>query len=106
MLRYHILVSKKGVRVASQYWSNDSKTQMQVPDEYPSSPPLPARLCTRVRVCVRAAGTENLMRARKHFSQSVDLLKTGNARGLHGLCQTCASLASCEVGENYGIVAV
>lgn len=38
------------------------------------------------------------MRARKHFSQSVDLLKTGNARGLHGLCQTCASLASCKVG--------
>ncbi|CAM9935117.1 unnamed protein product [Pylaiella littoralis] len=41
-------------------------------------------------------GAENLMRARKYFSQSVDLLKTGNARGLHGLCQTCASLASCK----------
>ncbi|CAN0515498.1 unnamed protein product, partial [Laminaria digitata] len=44
---------------------------------------------------------DNLMRARKHFSQSVDLLKSGNARGLHGLCQTCASLASCKVWYIY-----
>lgn len=43
------------------------------------------------------SGAENLMRARKHFSQSVDLLKSGNARGLLGLCQTCASLATCKV---------
>eukprot|EP00904_Undaria_pinnatifida_P007350 jgi/Undpi1/3745/HiC_scaffold_16.g07114.m1 len=30
------------------------------------------------------------------LGESVDLLKAGNARALHGLCQTCASLASCK----------
>eukprot|EP00752_Nemacystus_decipiens_P009223 g8238.t1 len=50
--------------------------------------------CRLGEVYYTMGGAENLLRARKHFSQSVDLLKAGNARGLHGLCQTCASLAS------------
>ena len=62
----------------------------------PSSHP-PIRPPTTPLLRSPPAGAENLLRARKHFSQSVDLLKAGNARGLHGLCQACASLASCKV---------
>lgn len=56
-------------------------------------------VCTLLVIAARSLilGGDNLMRARKHFSQSVDLLKSGNARGLHGLCQACTSLATCKV---------
>ncbi|CAM9676795.1 unnamed protein product [Ectocarpus sp. 12 AP-2014] len=55
--------------------------------------------CRLGEVYYTMGGAENLMRARKHFSQSVDLLKAGNARGLHGLCQTCASLAAVKTSS-------
>ena len=38
-------------------------------------------------------GPKQLLAARKHFAQSLDLKRAGNARALHGLCGCCAAIA-------------
>ena len=38
-------------------------------------------------------GPRQLLAARKHFAQSLDLKRAGNARALHGLCGACAAIA-------------
>ncbi|CAM9464663.1 unnamed protein product [Choristocarpus tenellus] len=60
------------------------------------SPSDPLVHCRLGEVYFTLGGGENLMRARKHLAQSVDLKKAGNARALHGLCQACVALVSCK----------
>ncbi|CAM9898709.1 unnamed protein product [Discosporangium mesarthrocarpum] len=59
-----------------------------------ASPSDPLLHCRLGELYYTQGGAVNLMRARKHLSQSVDLKKVGNARALHGLCQACVALAS------------
>jgi ER membrane protein complex subunit 2 len=49
--------------------------------------------CRLAELYYTMGGSEGLRKARKHFSQSLELTKN-NARALHGLCVTCAAMAA------------
>jgi ER membrane protein complex subunit 2 len=49
--------------------------------------------CRLAELYYTMGGSEGLLKARKHFSQSLELTKS-NARALHGLCVTCAAVAA------------